>query len=127
LVATKNATSLKKNFQICSDILLDAEPLKTGTMLEYIFLFESSQAWTACPFVKKNAGTGIEHWWNGTDRVKHKYSERKVSQCHFVHHKSHMDCCGIGPLASATFCTELYVRKVYVLPALSSTSRRSAC
>jgi hypothetical protein len=69
LVATKNATSLKK-IDICSNILLegpilveevmvcDAETLKTGIMLKYVILFESSQTSIACTFVKKNAGTG---------------------------------------------------------------------
>jgi hypothetical protein len=33
----------------------------------------------------------IEHRWNGTDRGKLKYSRKNLSQCHFVHHKSHMD------------------------------------
>jgi hypothetical protein len=26
-----------------------------------------------------------------TDRVKPKFSEKNVTHCHFVHHKSHMD------------------------------------
>jgi hypothetical protein len=35
----------------------------------------------------------MEHWWNETDRGKLKYSEGggDLSQCHFVHHKSHMN------------------------------------
>jgi hypothetical protein len=72
LVATKNATSLKGK-QIFPDMqqhflegpilveevmVCDAEPLKTGTMLKYTVLFESSEAVTACPSVKKSAGTG---------------------------------------------------------------------
>jgi hypothetical protein len=33
----------------------------------------------------------MEHQWNETDRGKQKYSGKNLSQCHFVHHKSHMD------------------------------------
>jgi hypothetical protein len=41
----------------------------------------------------------MEHRWNETDRGKPKYSEKNLSQCHFVYHKSHMDQLGIetGP------------------------------
>jgi hypothetical protein len=45
----------------------------------------------------------MEHWWNGTHRVKHKYSERKVSQCHFVRHECHTDWFEIGPLPLSLF------------------------
>jgi hypothetical protein len=33
----------------------------------------------------------IERRWNEIDKVKPKYSGKNLSQCHFVHHKSHMD------------------------------------
>jgi hypothetical protein len=31
------------------------------------------------------------HRWNEIDRGKAKYSGKNLSQCHLVHHKSHMD------------------------------------
>jgi hypothetical protein len=36
----------------------------------------------------------MEDWWNDTDLGKPKYSEKNLSQCHFVRHKSHMDLLG---------------------------------
>jgi hypothetical protein len=33
----------------------------------------------------------MEHQWNETDRGKPKYSRKNLSQCHFVHHKSHTE------------------------------------
>jgi hypothetical protein len=41
----------------------------------------------------------MEHRWKEIDRGKPKYSEKNLSQCHFVHNQSHMDRPGIklGP------------------------------
>jgi hypothetical protein len=33
----------------------------------------------------------MERRWNEMDRGKPKYSGENLSQCHFVHHKYHMD------------------------------------
>jgi len=30
-------------------------------------------------------------WWNGNEKGKQKYSERKLFQCHFVYHRSDRD------------------------------------
>jgi hypothetical protein len=39
----------------------------------------------------------VGHWQNDKDRVEPKYSEKNLSQCHFVQSKSHMDWNGIKP------------------------------
>jgi hypothetical protein len=39
----------------------------------------------------------MEHRWKDTDRIKPKYYEKNLCQCHIVHHKSHMDWTEIKP------------------------------
>jgi hypothetical protein len=39
----------------------------------------------------------MAHRRNEIDKGKPKYSGKTLFKCHFVHHKSHMDCPGIEP------------------------------
>jgi hypothetical protein len=39
----------------------------------------------------------MEQQWNDIDRGKLKDSEKNLSQYHFVHYKSHIDCPGHKP------------------------------
>jgi hypothetical protein len=42
---------------------------------------------------------GGEPWWNDIDVGKSNNSERSA-QCHFVHHRSHIDCSALHALLS---------------------------
>jgi hypothetical protein len=51
------------------------------------------------PFVhpSDDLWVSMEQQWNDIDRGKLKDSEKNLSQCHSVHHKSHMDWLGCEP------------------------------
>jgi hypothetical protein len=36
-------------------------------------------------------GMNMEDWWNDKDSEKMKHSEKNLSQCQSLHHKSHID------------------------------------
>ena len=42
----------------------------------------------------------MEHWWNETHKRTLRSAKENLSQCYFVHQKSHMNCPGIDPLVS---------------------------
>ena len=44
----------------------------------------------------------MQYWWNDNDRGKPKYSEKTLSNCHFVNHKSQMESSRDQTLPSAT-------------------------
>ena len=63
-----------------------------------IFL-EGSQASPICTSGKRITymKMSMEYWWNDNDREKPKYSDKNLSECYFVHHKSHMAWPAIEP------------------------------
>jgi hypothetical protein len=65
----------------------------------------------------------MEHRWSEIDRGKPKYSGKNLSQCHFVHHKSHMDRPGIRlPL-----CLKNVIKpEIYKMPRTSSLNTAGA-
>jgi hypothetical protein len=79
----------------------------------------------------------MEHRWNEIDRGKPKYSEKHLSQCHFVHHKSHMDghLCNLGmgwgwgrdpkasEFTSPYFFHKNFVQRGFAQPGVASHSK----
>jgi hypothetical protein len=61
------------------------------------------------------------HWWNDTDRAKQNYLKRTPTQCHFVHHKSHMVSRGLRCKRPAgTRGRPISILRVFVSYALST-------
>jgi len=88
-----------KNLYI-STCLLRAEPIQAKLIVLllytafrfpidhcYIFQFPSFHPFFLTTRVPVDDDEN-EHWWNDNDRRKAKYSEKDLSQCHFVHYKS---------------------------------------
>ena len=60
-----------------------------------IGLFEGSQGLPTCPPEHSSIRRSLGHWYNDSDRGKHKSCKTNLSQCHFVQHKSHVYWPGI--------------------------------
>lgn len=43
----------------------------------------------------------VQHCWNGSIKGQPKHLEKNLTHFHFVHHKSHFDCPGIGQASVA--------------------------
>jgi hypothetical protein len=50
-------------------------------------------------FHKESVEKSTEHWRSDTDKIKLKYSDGNLYQCHFAHHKSHVDRPRIKPVS----------------------------
>jgi hypothetical protein len=59
------------------------------------------QALPACPSGKSNVINmviAVKHLWEGANRGKSRYADKKVSHCHLGYHKSRMEWPGLDPV-----------------------------
>jgi hypothetical protein len=82
--------------------------------------------WRSSVQLAYNTLLGIEPWWNDDDRGKPKYSETNLSQCHFVHHKSHRDWPGSEPSLLCERPATTRLSHVTVNTGSNVTQRRTA-
>jgi hypothetical protein len=79
-------------------------------VLKIRHLRESGEKTDSCSdcitLVMNDCGLLMELYWHRKTEVP---GGKNLSQCHFVHHKSHMDCTGIETYAE-TFSTSQTVR-----------------
>jgi len=63
---------------------------------------QNSTALCEVPSARRSgkSGTCMKHTCDDTDRGTAKYAKKLLFQCHFVHHKSHMDWPEIEPETS---------------------------
>jgi hypothetical protein len=69
----------------------------------------------------------MEHKWTDTDRRKPKHSEKNLFNCHFVHHKFHMEWPGketASPRWQACDQHNVYMSVVYMNPSVQIPVRR---
>jgi hypothetical protein len=67
------------------------------------------------------------HRWNDIDRGKPKYSEKNLSQCHFVHHKPHMDRPGIEPWPPRRLTARAVSRPIIVIIVMNTNYESRRC
>jgi hypothetical protein len=86
-----NSTNAKEQ---CESTFLKNAPPITGRGY-----FERSEASPAVPFdeTRIKVEFSVEHRWSDPGTGKAKYWEKNKSQCHSVHHKSHVDRSEIEP------------------------------
>jgi hypothetical protein len=67
--------------------------IKCSRISEKVVLIRTFPGFPACCPCKSNMQTkmSMEHLRNDSGRRKQMYSEKSLSQCHFVHQKSHME------------------------------------